>query len=177
MANGDYPFLAYVWNRFAKPPAGEKETNLSVTFNHYFNGICPDPTGENRPPPDNHHAYVIKPGDMVAFPLFWACEKIITESGVTRETIGENLVIKIEDNSQPPVDPYYISLGSLAVYHFIDNEGNPVDPPDGEHIPSGSPANLSGIYKVAPGTQWIVNMEKLLFDPETTNVSVGPDIP
>jgi hypothetical protein len=151
--DGDYPFFVQVWNRF------ESDVTLIVTFHHYPNSMYP---GTPRSSPTNNNAYNILPGDSLAFPLFWG--EIENDS-----YIGESLDIELTGN---PLDPYFIWLGDKAKYELKDLHFT-------QYVPSGNnPANKSGLYKITDGTNnWIITVRKQMHDPQTDNVSVGPDIP
>lgn len=158
--DGDYPFFVNVWNRFENGSG----VTLTVTFSHYYNGADP---GGSPPPGMNSNEYEIHPGDMIAFPLYWAN---MDESG---DYHGEYLEITM---SNPPTDTdhYYVLLGPKANYEpDVSQSIIGVKP-----IPSGTGGKNSGIYEV-PGNEGIgkITVKKMMHDPETDNVSIGPDIP
>jgi hypothetical protein len=177
--NGDYPFSVYVWNRFTSSsvPTGTSIPTVNVQFNHYPNG---GPEDENRQePPPGEKTYDINPGDMIAFPLYWG--PVVNDNGV-QTIVGENLVITYPPNGEAaPKTPYYLVLGLKADYTLVDSEGNPLSlegSKDYSLIPSGLGGKNSGIWTfTVPSFQWTLTVKKLIPDPETTNVSIGPDIP
>ena len=180
--DGDYPFQVIVWNRFTSPPvqAGTSIPTVNVQFNHYPNG---GPEDENRQePPPGAKTYDIDPGDMLGFPLYWG--PIVNDGGI-ETVVGENLVIKYPPDGDPPesspMTPYYLCLGPKADYTLKDSQGNDLSTEgsdDYSFIPSGLGGHNSGIWTFTNATfQWTLTVKKLVPDPETTNVSIGPDIP
>ena len=152
--DGDYPFFVHVWNRF------ESDVTLIVTFYHYPNSMDP---GTPRSSPTNHNVYNILPGDSLAFPLFWG--EIENDS-----YIGESLDIELTGN---PPDPYFIWLGEKAKYELKDLDFT-------LYVSSGNNRdNKSGLYEMKANgdNDWQITVQKLMHDPQTDNVSVGPDIP
>ena len=147
--DGDYPFLVYVWNRFQQ--AG---INLKVSFSHHAYGSQEAPIISND--------YKICPGDMVGFPLYWN---------------DESLIISIDQGNNPTLPAtYYIWSGPKVKYTPVPSNLSELA---AEYIPCGTGGVNSGIYKIMnnnPST-WTLTVQKLLPDPETTNVSVGEDIP
>lgn len=147
--DGDYPFLVYVWNRFQ-----QEGINLKVSFSHHAYGRQEDNIKNND--------YKIYPGDMVGFPLFWH---------------DESLIISIDQENNPTLpETYYIWSGPKVNY---TPEPSNLSQLVQEYIPCGTGGVHSGIYKIKsnnPST-WTLTVQKLLPDPETTNVSVGEDIP
>ena len=177
--NGDYPFTVYVWNR-VNSSVGSHTTpcpTVNVQFNHYPNGEAVD-ENEREPLPVGN-TYDINPGDMLGFQLYWG--PVVNDEGV--QTVGgENLVITYPPNGESaPITPYYLLLGPKADYTLVDSEGNPLSPEgssDYGFIPSGLGGNNSGIWTFTNSSfQWTLTVDKLIPDPETTNVSIGPDIP
>jgi hypothetical protein len=171
--NGDYPFVVNVWNRFSPKAKKEDEVVLCVTFNHYPNGNRPvqELISGKRAEPTNHNMYEIRAGDMLAFPLFWMQE-------AETNMIGETLDICISPKyKQPkPNEAYYLWLGSKARY-------TPTNFPDHkDHIKAsnGFSREYAGLWKFENPTAakpWQLKVEKLLPDPESDDVSAGPDIP
>jgi hypothetical protein len=162
MANdGDYPLLVHVWNRFENT----SDIKLAVTFNHWPNGQHPTDTT-----PDieiNTNTYQVKPGDYLGFPLYWS---------------DESLTVEINDNDLSKIDEdYYILMGPKA--KCTSAELNTSD--SMLFIPSGTAIYIdeeskNGVWKISDASlnsNWKITIEKWLFDPETTNVSVGPDLP
>lgn len=147
--DGDYPFFVQVWNTFG----AESSVILKVTFHHYFNGV--------RNPPMNENTYDIRPGDMIAFPLYWAN----IENGNYK---GEYLEIKLEGT---PGEDYNIQLGHKA--NYITDNLNRLH--YSKFITGGSNSGSYTISKEA--NDWQITVQKLMHDPQTDNVSVGPDIP
>ncbi|NIM18469.1 MAG: hypothetical protein GTO45_41345 [Candidatus Aminicenantes bacterium] len=147
--DGDYPFFVHVWNTFG----ADSSVILKVTFHHYFNGVCNTSMQENT--------YDICPGDMIAFPLYWAN----IENGNYN---GEYLEIKLEGT---PGEDYNIQLGHKA--NYITDKLNWLS--YFKFITGGS---NSGFYMISKAvTDWTITVQKLMHDPQTDNVSVGPDIP
>ncbi|MGD2086175.1 MAG: hypothetical protein PVH61_08330 [Candidatus Aminicenantes bacterium] len=158
MANdGDYPLLVYVGNRF------KTGINLSVTFTHW-------PLGEQQSEITlmNKNSYDIMPGDCLIFPLYWG---------------DESLTIKIPKNA---VTPYYILLGPKVkcTSDNLKDNGTTIT-----FIPSGMADYLaqkssqtysskSGVWTINDNSlEFTIEITKYSFDPETTNVSVGEDLP
>ena len=121
----------------------------------------------------NTNSYDIMPGDCLVFPLFWA---------------DESLTIQIPKNARTP---YYIFLGPKAKCtsdDLIDNGNTMMFIPSGtakyiaemhkKKYSTGNYNSKSGIWKIN-GTisNLSIKIEKYGFDPETTNVSVGEDLP
>jgi len=168
--DGDYPLLVYVWNRFGSSSGIE----IDVTFYHWPNFENPYPEDPDDKP-TNENIYTIKPGDSLVFPLYW---------------VNEYLTIRIGSGNVPK-ESYYISMDAEAKYTSdrLDKDTNGVEfTPSGtadyiarkysEMHPSHKYSSKSGIWKIKEvGLDWSINVGKLLFDPQTTNVSIGQDIP
>jgi hypothetical protein len=158
--DGDYPFFVNVWNRFEEG----SNVKLEVVFYHYYNGENPGPIENREPPEEPDHSYSISPGDMIAFPLYWA------ETNDSSEYIGEYLEITLRN---PPTEAYYVWLGPKADYNEDLSHI-----PGVKKIPSGTGGKNSGLYEVpANNNTWMITVRKLIHDPESDSVSVGPDIP
>ena len=150
MAEGDYPLTVYVWNRFSL----ESNIDLQVYFNHYPNG---NKTGGQMLIPTE--PYVIQPGDMIGFPLFWRDE-----------------TLKLDFEPPPNADipeKYYIWGGPKANYTLKEDQQE--RPPD---IPCGTGGKNSGVWTFnKTNSAWQLEIKKIVIDPETVNVSVGVDLP
>lgn len=162
--DGDYPFLVYVWNTFDKTI--NPDLTIDVTFNHWSYGKRPQLP---PPEPDNTLTCTINPGDMICFPLFWG--PIYDENDLVVD--GENIVISVDFNNKTVPDPYYIYAGPKAVYTPDNSLTQYFD------INCVTGGENSGIYKIQDNNpnQWTLRVDKLVVDPETTSVSIGPDIP
>lgn len=156
--DGDYPLMVYVWNRF------DKASNivLDVTFNHWFNGNRSQGTANV---PDNSNIYSIQPGDVVGFPLYWS---------------DESLTMTFDPAASAGISSeYYIWLGPKCNYDLTDQNGHSlIGNPDCRYIQSGLGGSNSGLCKILNSElNWRLTVGKLIPDPETDHVSVGPDIP
>ena len=161
--DGDYPLLVYVGNRFK----ADSNINLSVIFNHWPNGRNPDPNDPTKSP-TNHNSYTIMPGDCIVFPLYW---------------VNESLTIRIPEDA---LTPYYIFLGpktKCTSPNLVDNDDTIMFIPSGtaDYLAQKSPqtyASKSGVWTInGTSSEYTIVIEKYVFDPETTNVSVGEDLP
>jgi hypothetical protein len=148
MAEGDYPLTAYVWNRFPL----QSNIGLQVYFNHYPNGN--KSAGPILTPIE---PYVIQPGDMIGFPLFW---------------YDETLIINFEPPANAVIPEKYYIYGGPKVNYTLER-GLPV--PD---IPCGTGGKNSGVWTLnKTNSSWQLQVSKIVIDPETVNVSVGVDLP
>lgn len=161
MAEGDYPFLVYVWNTF-EPINGP---TLSVTFNHWANG---KKVQNDNAEPKRTNTYNIQPGDMIGFPLYWN---------------DETLEIRFNPSRGEITGTYYISLAPKGIWisNQLTSDGDKM-----EWIRSGLGQYIgntewgedkAGIWKITDqDLSWTLTFRKLRPDPETTNITVGPVI-
>ena len=173
--DGDYPFIVIVWNRFTSPT----DTTINVQFNHFPNGVPPGDIKEwlkKRTDPPAGKTYSIKPGDMLGFPLYWGPE---IDDNYEETSSGETLLITYNPKEKDAPNSYYVYLGSKAKYEFVDDSGKPRTPGEiGTHIKGGIEGTNSGVWIIRnKGERSNIKVKKLVPDPETTNVSIGPDIP
>ncbi len=175
--DGDYPFIVIVWNRFTS----SSNPTITVKFNHFPNG---SPSGnikkwlkERTDPIAAKEAYEIKPGDMIGFPLYWGPE---LDDNFEETSGGETLVITYNpEKKTAPETPCYLYLGSKAKYEFVDDSGKQLTSGEiGTYIKGGIESTNSGVWIIGnKGKKLNIKVKKLVPDPETTNVSIGPDIP
>jgi hypothetical protein len=178
--DGDYPFIVIVWNRFTSP----SDPTVNVQFNHFPNAVPAENIKDwlnNRTDPLPGDTYSIKPGDRLGFPLYWGPE---LDDGGNETSVGENLVITLvpaPGGETAPETPYYLWLGPLASYTLKDRRGELLSTGGGSGytcIKHSIGGQSSGIWTITdPSLQWTLTVKKLVPDPETTNVSIGPDIP
>ena len=177
--NGDYPFSVIVWNRFTSP----SDPIVEVTFNHFPNGVPENlevwATKKTSTPDGN--TYSIKPGDMIGFPLYWGPE---IDDGGNETFEGETLIITYNpEGKNAPTPNYYVYLGSKAKYEFVDDSGVQLTSEQMQkynytYIKGGIEGTNSGVWIIGKtGKKLNIKLKKLVPDPETTNVSIGPDIP
>lgn len=101
--------------------------------------------------------YVIQPGDMIGFPLFW---------------LEETLILNFEPPSSAVIPKKYYIWGGPKANYSIDRG---LSAPD---IPCGTGGSNSGVWTLGTiNSSWQITISKIVIDPETVNVSVGVDLP
>jgi hypothetical protein len=174
--DGDYPFIVIVWNRFTS----SSDPTINVQFNHFPNGSPQRDIKKwlkKRTSPTTGATYSIKPGDMLGFPLYWGPE---LDDNFEEISSGETLAITYNpEEKTAPETPCYLYLGSKAKYEFVDDSGKQLTSGEiGTYIQGGIEGTNSGVWIIGnKGKKLIIKVKKLVVDPETTNVSIGPDIP
>jgi len=161
---GFYPFNVSVWNFFA-PDSG---IQLKVTFTHhkcYFDEkndfkaehipIGPDgqPLGKD---------YMIEPGTSLAFPMYFG---------------DETLILSIAPGHAPTSD-YQLTAGDTAEC-YQTGLGDPEDGSSGGRKEiKGKTYWMGGTWAIAPGkTAWQMEIIKVIPDPQSDDVTVGPGTP
>ena len=195
--DGDYPFFVYVCNTFKKESVEDNNPIINVVFNHWPYGKKPVIDNPTATLSSDGYEYSIQPGDMIGFPLYWHDEFLTITITIPPESsafhtdyyiqMGAKCLstLKDKDGTNLLSEEGTLTTEQLEFFEFLGMAHgykcqDPVN--EGSYM-----INHSGVWKIKKTddaqnlnpnwTSWKMIVNKLVFDPETTNVSVGQDLP
>jgi len=169
---GFYPFLVTVWNLFEPEHQSKDRRNgikLSVQhFYHpsYFQSSTSDwEKGFKIEHGMTSKSSIIDPGSSLSFPMFYGDEYLI-------------LSLHIGDHSRVPTSPYQLNAGGTAECCSLKKLGDPIRLPNRVSLPKHEGDYWQGgTWVIEPGTSWTMKIRKIIPDPQSDDVTVGPGTP